>query len=424
MNLFLQGGEVATEDAAPQRADVWIVDGVIREVGVREVPEGARVIDCAGKVVMPGMFDAHVHFREPGQEQKETILDGSEAAINGGITGVVMMPNTSPAIDSPTVVKRVMESAKACRIPVLTSACITLGRKGNEMAPLAGLKKAGVLMVTDDGDAVPDSALLKRAMEYGKEFGLFFASHCEDPALAGPRAVNEGPVSYRLGIAGTPAVAEEIFMDRDIRLAHATGATLHIQHVTTAIGMETIRWWRDERGAQVSGEVSPHHLLFTDEDIGDFDTHYKMNPPLRTDHDRKELLRGLKEGVFRIIATDHAPHTEFEKALAFVEAPNGITGLETALVSLYDRFISAGELGWEVIVKRYSAEPRRMMQVEVAEVAAGKRADLLVFDPQKTTTFTREFMKSRSVNTPFLNRTLKGSVEVVVLGDEILLERE
>ena len=423
MNLFLHGGEVATENGAPQRADVWIVDGIIKNVGVIDVPEGARLIDCTGKIVMPGMFDAHVHFREPGQEKKETILDGTEAAINGGITGVVMMPNTSPSVDSPTVVNRVLEQGKKCRIPVLTSACITVGRAGLEMAPIAGLKEAGILMLTDEGDAVPNAALLKRAMEYGKEFDMFFASHCEDPQLCGPRALNEGPVSYQLGIQGTPALAEEICMDRDIRLAHATGATLHIQHVSSAIGMETIRWWRDERGAKVSGEVSPHHLMFADEDIGDYDTHYKMNPPLRTREDNAALLQGLKDGVFRIIATDHAPHTDFEKSQAFVDAPNGITGLDTALVSLHDRFIVTGELGWDLIVKRYSAEPRRMMRIEVAEVSEGKSADLIVFDPDKETTFTKEFMKSRSSNTPFLDKTLKGSVEMVVLGDEILLER-
>lgn len=422
MNLFLQGGEVATEDRSPFRSDVWIVDGFIKAVEVMDVPEGAEVIDCSGQVILPGMFDAHVHFREPGQEQKETIFDGAEAAINGGVTGVVMMPNTSPAIDSPVMVQRVLDLGKKCRIPVLTSACITVGRKGREMAPLAGLKKAGVLMLTDDGDAVPDAALLKRSMEYASEFDMFFASHCEDPQLAGPRALNEGAVSYRLGIQGTPALAEEICMDRDIRIAHATQTHLHIQHVSTALGMETIRWWK-ERGARLTAEVAPHHLMFRDEDIGDYDTHYKMNPPLRTVEDNAALLQGLKEGVFDLIATDHAPHTEFEKSQAFVDAPNGLTGLDTALVSLFDRFVLSGEFGWDLIVKRYSAEPRRLMRVEVAEVSVGKSADLVVFDPQKETTFTKEFMKSKSSNTPFLNKTLRGSVEMVVLGKEVLLQR-
>ncbi len=424
MNLFLQGGQVASEDSAPVASDVWIENGTIKAVAPGlDVPEGAKIIDCVGKIIMPGMFDAHVHFREPGQEAKETIKDGTEAAINGGITGVVMMPNTSPAIDSATVVNRVLEEGKKCRIPVYTSGCITIGRKGEEMAPIAGMKKAGVLMLTDDGDAVPNAALLKRSMEYASDFDMFFASHCEDPQLAGPRALNEGAVSYRLGIEGTPALAEEICMDRDIRIAHATDTYLHIQHVSSALGMETIRWWRDERGAKVSGEVSPHHLMFCDEDIGEYDTHYKMNPPLRTKADNEALVQGLKDGVFRIIATDHAPHTEFEKSQAFVDAPNGITGLDTALVSLFDRFVDKGEFGWDLIVKRYSAEPRRMMRVDVAEVSEGNAADLLVFDPNGQTTFTKEFMKSKSSNTPFLDKTLKGSIDVVVLGDEVLLER-
>lgn len=424
MNIFLQGGDVAYEEGPLQRADVWIQDGMIKAVAPGlSIPEKAKVIDCAGKIVMPGMFDAHVHFREPGQEAKETILDGTEAAINGGITGVVMMPNTAPAIDSATVVKRVLEAGEQCRIPVLTSGCITVGRKGLEMAGIEGMKKAGVLMLTDDGDAVPNAALLKRAMEYAREFGMFFASHCELEELAGPRALNEGPVSYRLGIPGTPALAEEMCMDRDIRLSHATQTPLHIQHVSSGIGMETIRWWRDTMGAPVSGEVSPHHLMFRDEDIGDYDTHYKMNPPLRTAEDNAALLQGLKDGVFRIIATDHAPHTEFEKQQAFVEAPNGITGLDTAVVSLFDRFIRTGEFGWDLLVKRYSAEPRRMMELDVAEVAEGQKADLIVFDPQGETHFTKEFMKSKSSNTPFLNQTLHGSVDTVILGDEILLER-
>ena len=211
-------------------------------------------------------------------------------------------------------------------------------------------------------------------------------------------------------------------MDRDIRLAHATGARLHIQHVSSAIGMETIRWWK-KRGAKVTAEVAPHHLLFNEEDIGEYDTHYKMNPPLRTAEDNAALLEGLKEGVFDLIATDHAPHSEFEKAQDFVSAPNGITGLETALVSLHDRFISTGQFGWDLLVKRYSAEPRRVMGLDPVAIEEGKPAELIVFDPAGETTFSRDFMRSRSVNTPFLGQTLKGRVEMVVRGSEVLLER-
>ena len=422
--LFLQGGEIAHEDGPLVKSEVWIEDGVIRGVGADlPVPEGAQVIDCTGKVVMPAMFDSHVHFREPGQTHKEDIAAGTEAAINGGITGVVMMPNTSPAIDSATVVKMVLDKAKAvARIPVYTSGCITKGREGKELAAIDGMRELGVRMLTDDGDAVPDSNLLLQAMRYAKEFGMFFASHCEDPALAGPRAMNEGKKSYQLGIDGTPACAEELFIDRDIRLAHAAGAHVHIQHVSSRMGMETIRWWK-EIGARVTCEVAPHHLLFNEEDIGDFDTNYKMNPPLRLASDNEALLQGLKDGIFDLIATDHAPHTEFEKSQDFVSAPNGLAGLETALISLYDRFIAKGELSWDVIVKRYSAEPRRLMSLEPVPIVEKGVADLLVFDPKGETVFSKDFFKSKSYNTPFYEQTLKGKIDLVVLGDQVLLER-
>lgn len=420
--LFFQGGQVASEDAAPVVADVWVENGVVKAVGPSlPLPKGVRVIDCQGKVILPALFDTHVHFREPGQTHKEDIAAGTEAAINGGITGVVMMPNTSPAIDSAAVVKMVLDKAKAVsRIPVYTSGCITKGRAGRELAAIDGMREAGVLMLTDDGDAVPDSNLLLQAMRYAKEFGMFFASHCEDPALAGPRAMNEGKKSYELGIDGTPAIAEELFIDRDIRIAHAAGAHVHIQHVSSRLGMETIRWWK-EMGAQVTAEVSPHHLLFNEDDIGDFNTLYKMNPPLRLAEDNAALLQGLKEGVFDLIATDHAPHSDFEKSQDFVSAPNGITGLETALVSLYDRLISQGNLSWQTVVRSYSAEPRRMMNLAPVPVVEGERAELVVFDTEGETTFTKEFMKSKSSNTPFVGQTLRGKVEMVVMGESVLL---
>ena len=424
MSILFKGGEIASEDAAPVRGDVLVEEGVITAVAkTLAAPDGVRVVDASGKIVAPAMFDAHVHFREPGQEHKEDIAHGTEAAINGGVTGVVMMPNTSPAIDSGAVVRTLLDrAAEVSRIPVYTSGCITKGRAGKELAGIDGMRKLGVIMLTDDGDPVANPAVLKSAMEYATEFGMFFASHCEVPELAGPRALNEGVVSYQLGIMGSPACSEEICMDRDIRLAHASGAHVHIQHVSSAIGMETIRWWK-ERGAQVTAEVAPHHLIFNEDDIGDYDTHYKMNPPLRTAVDNAALLAGLKEGMFDLIATDHAPHSEFEKAQDFVSAPNGIIGLESALVSLFDRFVLSGEFGWDLLVKRYSAEPRRMMGLDPVPIEKGKPADLIVFDPAGETTFTREFMKSKSVNTPFLDKTLKGRIEMVVRGEQVLLER-
>lgn len=424
--LLIQNALIASESSPDlSEADVWIQNGIIQQVGKNlTCPEGTRIIHANGKILMPAMFDAHVHFREPGFEAKETIASGSEAAINGGITGVVMMPNTSPAIDSATVVSQVLDIAKrTSRIPIYTSGCVSKGRHGKEMAGIDGMRNLGVKMLTDDGDTTSDPSLLFRAMQYASEFGMFFASHCEVPELAGPRALNDGAMSYRLGIKGSPACAEEIIIDRDIRLAHAAGAHIHIQHVSSKLGMETIRWWKQRGDVKVTAEVAPHHLLFTDEDIGDYDTHYKMNPPLRTKADNEALLQGLIDGTFDLIATDHAPHTPFEKSQDFVSAPNGITGLDTALVSLYHYFVATGKFGWDLIVKRYSAEPRRFMGLPAVSIEPNQPADLILFDPDGETTFSPEFMKSKSQNTPFLNQTLKGSVDLVVLNQEILLER-
>lgn len=424
--LLITNARIASENSpALTTADLLLTDGRIQRIGTGlKAAKDTRVIDARNRIVMPGMFDAHVHFREPGFEAKETIATGSEAAINGGITGVVMMPNTSPAIDSATVANQVLDIARrTARIPVFTSGCVTKGRKGVELAGIDGMRRAGVRMLTDDGDTTADPAVLMRAMQYATEFGMFFASHCEVPELAGPRALNEGAMSYRLGIKGSPACAEEIIIDRDIRLAHATGAHIHIQHVSSKLGMETIRAWKQRGDVRVTAEVAPHHLLFTEEDIGDFDTHYKMNPPLRTRADNEALLQGLLDGTFDIIATDHAPHTPFEKSQDFVSAPNGITGLDTALVSLHHHFIATGKFGWDLVVKRFSAEPRRFMGLPAVSIGEGQPADLILFDPDRETTFTPDFMKSKSINTPFLNQTLKGSVDLVVLGTEILLER-
>ena len=335
-----------------------------------------------------------------------------------------MMPNTTPSIDSGAVVKMVLDkAAQVSRIPVYTSGCVTKGREGKELAAIDAMRSLGVTMLTDDGDSTNDAAVLFRAMQYAGEFGMFFASHCEVPELAGPRALNDGPMAYKLGIKGSPACAEEIIIDRDIRLAHAAGAHIHIQHVSSKLGMETIAWWKARGDVKVTAEVSPHHLMFIDEDIGDFDTHYKMNPPLRTRADNEALLEGLKNGVFDLLATDHAPHTPFEKAQDFTAAPNGITGLETALVSMFDRFVNRGELGWDVLVKRYSAEPRRMMGLPAVPVEEGGTAEFLLFDPEAETTFSANFMKSKARNTPFLDKTLKGRIDLVGLKGELLLER-
>lgn len=419
-----QGGCIASDASAQlQHADVLVEGGRITRVAPDlQAPADAEVIDCKGKVILPALFDVHVHAREPGQTHKENIKTCSDAAINGGITGFVMMPNTSPAIDNAGVVRSVLESAKACRIPLFTSGAITKGREGKELAAIGSMKAAGVVMLTDDGNPVSNPVVLRRAMEYARDFDLIVASHCETMELSGKGVMHEGRVSYSLGLEGIPAISEEVCIARDIQIARYTGAHLHIQHVTTGLGVEIIRRAKND-GVKVTCEVAPHHLIFTHDDVGDYDTHYKMNPPLRTKEDNELLLAALKEGVFDVIATDHAPHSETEKKNDFASAPFGVTGLETALPSLYDRFISKGLLSWEVIVKRYSSAPRELIGLKPVPVVEGGVAEFIVFDPGATTTYSRDFMKSKSVNTPFFGQTLQGRVEMVVADGVVLLQR-
>ncbi|MBK1791396.1 dihydroorotase [Persicirhabdus sediminis] len=403
-----------------QLADVWIENGTIKQIGQDLKTSAEREIDGQGKVLLPGMYDMHVHLREPGAEVKETIASGTEAAINGGITGLVMMPNTTPCIDSAAIVRTIREiAAEDSRIPLQIAGSITKGRAGVELSGVDGMRKLGVKMLTDDPSPVADPSVLMRAMEYASELGLFFASHCATPELQNDRAINHGEISYQLGIKGTPACGEEMCIDRDIRLAQHAGAHVHIQHVSTAAGVEIIRQWK-ARGASVSAEVTPHHLMFDESCIGNYDTNFKVCPPLRLRDDCEALLAGLNDGTIDVIATDHAPHTPFEKLQDFMTAPNGIIGLETALISLFDRFVSEGKLSWSTLAASFSANPRKLMGEAPAVIAEGEAANLVLFDPAGETTFSAANFKSNSQNTPFIDQTLKGAVELVVLGDKTL----
>jgi dihydroorotase len=426
MKRLYRHAQIASEDSSQLQTGDVLVEGV-RIVAVAPEIMGlsdVEVIDCTGRILLPALFDIHVHAREPGQEDKENIATCAEAAINGGVTGFVMMPNTAPAIDNAGVVRTILESARRTPIGagIYTTGAITKGRKGEELAGIAGMKAAGAVMLTDDGFPVENPQVLRRAMEYARDYDLPLASHCEVKELSGKGCMHEGKISYALGLPGIPSISEEICISRDIRLAEYTGVHLHIQHVTTAEGMRTIKRAKD-RGIRVTCEVAPHHLFFNHEYIGSYDTHYKMNPPLRTPEDNEALLQGLKDGWFDVIATDHAPHTPFEKNQDFASAPFGITGLETALPSLYHHYISKGILDWGHIVKRYSAEPRRLIKLDPVPVKEGGIAEFILFNPALTTSFTREFMKSKSVNTPFLDQPLQGMIERVIHRGSELISR-
>jgi dihydroorotase len=427
MKRLFRAAQIASEHQPTLRqADVLIEHDRIVGVADRiEGVEGAEIIDCSGQILLPSLFDIHVHAREPGREDKETIQTCSEAAINGGVTGLVLQPNTLPAIDSAAAVQNVLDIAREkSRIwpSLFTTGAITKGRKGEELAGIAGMKGRGAVYLTDDGDPVANPQVLRRAMEYAKQFDLPLASHCEVKELSGKGSMHEGSVSYSLGLEGIPSISEEICIARDIRIAEYVGVHLHIQHVSTEKGMNTIRRAK-ERGIHVTCEIAPHHLIFNHGHIGNYDTHYKMNPPLRTAEDNAALLQGLIDGVFDVIATDHAPHTEFEKNQDFASAPFGITGLETALPALFHHYIAKHQFGWDLLVKRYANAPRRLINLPDTEIKEGNLAEFILFDPTRTTTFTRDFMKSKSQNTPFLNQTLQGLVTRVIYRGQELLSR-
>lgn len=429
MPKLYHNGQLASTDSPALRPVGILVgdDGRIERVAEKldpgELPGGAETVDCSGCVLLPGLFDLHVHSRDPGHDHRETLQTCAAAALHGGITGLVMMPDTEPPIDSGTLVKSVLdrvaalEEANPSATPrMLQSGCLTRRREGSEMAGYSGMARQGVPMVTDSGASVPCPDLMRRAMQFARDFGLLVTVHCDTPSLNRGGALNEGTVSYRLGLPGNPAAAQELAIARDLCLSRHTGARLHIQQISTADGLRAVARAKDD-GIPVSCEVSPHHLLLTEEDIGDYDTRSKFDPPLRTEADRRALVEGLRDGTIDAIASDHSPHTGFEKSADFGAAPAGATGLETALPVLHDRFIREGVFGWDLLVRCYSDTPRRLVGQEPVRIAEGEPADFVVFDPEAETTFDRGFFLSKSPVTPFEGKTVQGTVrETVIAG--------
>ena len=422
--LLQQVTVISSTSPVPGPGDVLLENGRYRFLKKgAAAPSGCRVVEGEGKVLLPGLFDLHAHLREPGREDAETIASGTAAAVNGGFTGLLMMPDTLPPIDNGGMVQSVLDIAsKGSQIPVSIAGCISRRRAGEELAEIGEMRLRGAVMITDDGDTVSNPLLLRRALQYSRDLGLLVATHCDVRELSGSGAMHDGRVSYRLGLTGIHPCAEEIGIARDIRLAQSCRSPLHIKHVTTASGVDTIRRYKRE-GVQVSAEVTPHHLIFTDEDVGDYDTNFKVKPPLRTAADTAALLAGLIDGTLDVIATDHSPHTEFEKTRDFASAPFGMTGLETALPALHHYFVSSGKLSWQMLVERMAAAPRRLLGLDVPDIADGAEVNAVLFDPAGVTRVDKGFIKSRSLNTPFLGRELNGRVAFVALGDRVLLER-
>jgi len=414
--LTLRGGRVIDPARSiDETRDIHVLDGQI----VEALPPGAtpEIIDASRLVVTPGLIDIHVHLREPGQSAKETIATGTRAAAAGGFTTVVAMPNTSPVADAPNTIAWMQARAREqALVHVLPTGCISQGMQGELLAPIGSLKRAGVVAITDDGRCIQNNELMRRAMEYARIFDLPLMDHCQDYSLTADGVMNEGYWSAVLGLRGWPAIAEEIIIARNALLSELTGARVHCQHVTTAGGVRILREAR-ERGVPISGEVCPHHITLTDESLQSYDTDFKMNPPLRTQRDIEGLLEGIADGTIDILASDHAPHCAYEKEVEFDDAPFGIVGLETELGLFLDTLVHRKILSLPALIARLTVNPARLLGLPIGTLAPGSVADITLIDPDLEWTVDKDRFESKSRNTPFHGRTIKGrAIRTLVAG--------
>ena len=398
-------------------ADVLIEDGKIAAVGEGLAAEGAEVRDLSGKYLVPGLVDMHVHLREPGFEHKEDIESGTRAAAHGGFTGVCAMPNTDPVCDNGVAVGYVRaRAAEVGKCRVYPAGAMSKGLKGEILSEMGDMVAQGAVAFTDDGKGVQDAGMMRRVMDYGKMFGKVMMVHCQDDGLVGAGQVNEGVVSTRLGLLGWPAEGEEIEIARDIALCRLTGCPLHIQHITTARGLDMVRAAKEE-GLPVTCEVTPHHLFLSEDALdGTYNTSLKVNPPLRTQADCDALIEGVVDGSIDCIVTDHAPHADWEKAHEFEYAPFGMTGLETSLALVLTNLVGKGVIDYGKMVDVMSIAPREILGLEPVKIAEGSVADITVFDPTIEWTVDGEDFESKAHNSGFLGAALIGRATDVYVG--------
>ena len=448
--LITNGRIIDPASGSDAHGDLLIIDGKIAAVGGdahAKAPGKVEKFDADGAVVCPGLIDSHVHLREPGQSAKETIGTGTLAAARGGFTSVLCMPNTSPSIDNAATVVLVREKAgKSALVNVFISGAITKGIAGEELAPIGSLKNAGVVAITDDGHCVQSNEVMRRALEYARMFDLPVLDHCQDYQLVSDGVVHEGYYSTQLGLRGWPAIGEEIIVARNILLAELTGTHVHCQHLSSAQSVRLIRRAK-ERGIPISGEACPHHFTLTDAAIAGsesfweadgeilsrafpkghplpswplFDTNFKMNPPLRSHHDREELIQGLADGTIEIIGSDHAPHNDYEKEVEFDYAPFGITGLETELALSLGQLYHTGKLTLPKLLEKFTVNPARLLRIEKGTLDVGADGDVTVFDPERRWVYAREATASKSMNCPFHGWPMQGKALATIVAGKIV----
>ncbi len=397
-----------------KETDILLSDGVISKIGKlnEDDKKNAKSFDLKGKYIAPGFFDMHVHLREPGREDEETVRSGCDSAANGGFTAVACMPNTEPAIDTAEVVTFIKKQAADHLVDVYPVAAATVSRKGEIISPMAELYEAGAVAFSDDGCAIKTSGILKRALEYSLMYKVPIIEHCEDESLAGG-AMNESINSTLLGLPPIPSVSEEIIVMRDILMSEYTGGRIHIAHISTKKSVEMVRDAK-KRGVRVTAEVTPHHFTLSDDAVKTYDTNTKMNPPLRARADVDACFEGLKDGTIDCIVSDHAPHSIEEKEMEFEYAPNGIVGLETELSLVLSELVNKNILTLEQMIEKLSINPRKILNIPVPKFTPGESADFTIFDADEVWTADVNNFKSKSINTPFNKRIMRGKAVGVI----------
>ncbi len=422
MKLLIRGGTVVEPvDGRMLEQDVLLSDGRIAGTGRNLSAAGAEVIDASGKLVVPGLVDMHVHLREPGYEAKETLLTGARAAVRGGFTSVACMPNTNPVVDNAALVSYIKSTAAALGLArVYPVGAISRGSRGEELAEMGDMKKAGAAAFSDDGQPVADAGLMRRAMQYARMLGMTVISHCENKELSLGGTMHEGYVSTLLGLKGIPSSAEEVMVARDLLLAEETGCRLHIAHVSTAGSVRLVREAK-ARGIRVTAEVTPHHFTLTDEAVVGYDTSTKVNPPLRAAFDVAAVKEGLADGTIDVIATDHAPHTIEEKDVEYERAPFGMVGLETAMGLVWTELVVGGVLTPLQAVTKMTLHPARVLNIPGGTLGAGAPADITIIDPAASETVDPSLFESKGRNTPFAGRALKGLPWAAIVGGRLVM---
>ncbi len=417
IRIISNGRIIDPKNERDEVGDLFIKDGkIVGSISVEEA-KSARLTDASNRVVCPGLVDIHVHFREPGQTHKETIETGSWAAAAGGFTTVVCMPNTNPPADDAGTIQYIVDAAlRGAVVNVYPTGCITVERKGERLAPIGSLKRAGVVAISDDGDCVQNNEIMRRALEYASMFGLPIMDHCQDMNLTEGGVMNEGEMSLRLGLMGWPSTAEDIIVARNTLLAELTGAHIHMQHISSAGAVEVMRRAK-QRGVEVTAEVTPHHLALTDACIQDYNTNFKMNPPLRTEEDRQALIKGIKDGTLDILATDHAPHTNYEKDREFDYAPFGVVGLETCFAVCREVLCEEAGMSLPEMIGLMTYKPAELLDLPAGTLSEGAQADVIILDPWANWAVEEETLLGKSKNSPWLGEELTGRIdETIVAG--------